>query len=226
MIFSLSLFAQTASVSSKDAAKKAISGLEVINKDYKVKYKCDMTIKEKSLMDADGNPCVVSEISYEYLVELFKKIAARKDIPFKYPEDGCYARAHEMAMMLEDEGVIAAKVFIEGDLKVVTANSPKGYVEWWYHVAPVVKVMSAGKEVVYVIDPSIYDRPVPVDEWFAIQTKESKTSKVTYFNERFHYTPGDKKTKLTAYKESDVTSGKEKLRNYLEIQEARLKGIK
>jgi len=134
----------------------------------------DRTIQKSTLTDVDGKEFEVSMISYEYLVEIFNDLASRKNIPFRYPEDGCYARAHEMSAIMEKLKVITGKVFIEGSLHVDTTNSPKGYVEWWYHVAPIVKVKKGDEELVYVVDPSLFDKPVPAEEWYKIQTKHQK----------------------------------------------------
>lgn len=80
-----------------------------------------------------------------------------------YPDDGCYARAEMMSELLTKAGYERPyKIFIFGNLHADTDNTPDGYVEWWYHVAPIVKVDS----VVYVFDPSLdYYRPLPLVEW-------------------------------------------------------------
>lgn len=82
-----------------------------------------------------------------------------------YPDDGCYARA-----ALANRNLfrwfhpVPSKVFVFGNLRVKTTNSPRGAVGWWYHVAPIVEV---DKEK-YVLDPSIeFTRPLPLVEWLA-----------------------------------------------------------
>ena len=60
-----------------------------------------------------------------------------------------------------------AKIFVFGDLKVETENNPYGYVEWWFHVVPILK--SEGK--VYVFDPAINSyKPLLLQEWLEIMT--------------------------------------------------------
>jgi hypothetical protein len=113
---------------------------------------------------------VVSEKHLDYLFNLLKNM---KDIPFGYPEDGCYARAHEMVKYLDDLGIKSAKSFVEGNLKVLTDKSPKGYVAWSYHVAPTVLVYKNGEYIPYVLDPSLFDHAVPTKEWIKIQTSHS-----------------------------------------------------
>lgn len=70
----------------------------------------------------NNNDMYISVVSEEAAQQLFKEAAAKTHIPFKYPEDGCYARAHEMAILLEHKCIKTGKVFIEGDLRVETKN--------------------------------------------------------------------------------------------------------
>ncbi len=93
--------------------------------------------------------------------ELFNKAAAMKDIAWKYTPDGCYARAHLMARRFEAEGVRVDKVWIKGDLAV-----PEAGVRWNFHVAPILYVENEkGQIQKMVIDPSLFDKPVTVEEW-------------------------------------------------------------
>lgn len=188
--------------------------------------KCEVRTDEVQLKDLLNKTLIVSVLSYDELDKIFKMLASQEYIPFKYPEDGCYARAHEMSRILEEKGIITAKVFIEGNLRVETTNSPKGYVEWWYHVAPVVKVKEAGKEAIYVIDPSIFNKPMPVEKWFEIQTSHDPNavnSKETYYNERFHYQPMDKNTNMSEFRKEDLEDVKDTMKRYMLIQEDRIK---
>lgn len=152
------------------------------------------------LHDGNDQPFPVDVISYEYLAELFEDFADERRIPFRYPEDGCYARAHAMTRMLRRRGIASGKVFIEGNLRVETTNSPKGYVQWWYHVAPVVMVRRFGVVRPYVIDPSLFNEPVPVERWYNIQTShDGARIDQTYFTPQFQFTPGVKRTPQNRY---------------------------
>ncbi len=91
-------------------------------------------------------------------------------IPFKYPANGCHARAHEMCRLMIDEGETPEKVWLYGSLRVVTSNDPDCEVGWWYHVAPTLNVeISPGTEEKWVIDPSMFSGPVTVQEWINAQ---------------------------------------------------------
>jgi hypothetical protein len=111
---------------------------------------------------------------------LFSELAANPKIPFDFPDDGCYARAHLMCLLMQRKGVDSGKAWnyghkfeqdpARGDictLRVETRHHPKGAVTWRYHVAPVVYVQdSSGRPARFVIDPSI-DKNGPIDarEW-------------------------------------------------------------
>jgi hypothetical protein len=96
-------------------------------------------------------------------------------ITFLYPENGCFARAHEMCRLMSLEGVTARKVFNYADydygLLVSTKNSPKCQVSWSYHVAPTLRVRQNFPTVQeQVIDPALFGAPVSTAAWQAKQT--------------------------------------------------------
>lgn len=112
---------------------------------------------------------VKKSITLEKANELFNKAKNMNNIAWNYKTDGCYARAHLMAREFEKEGIDVQKAWIKGDLKVET---PERTTSWNFHVAPVLEVEQGdGSAIKYVIDPSIADKPVTVDDWTAIMTK-------------------------------------------------------
>jgi hypothetical protein len=110
-------------------------------------------------------------INMEQAQGVHDAMAAREDIAFGYPTDGCYARAELMADAMEEAGHNPGKVWafarLGGEpLHVDTENHPDGFVEWGYHVAPTLQVRgNDGTVRTRVIDPSMFDHPVTVDEW-------------------------------------------------------------
>lgn len=100
-------------------------------------------------------------------------------IPFQYVRDGCYARAHKMRKIIEDDyGYCCEKVFSfanqNNDQLAVRANKWGGCcVTWWYHVAPLVRVRVRilGVEAILamVIDPGMFDKPVLLSSWLMAQ---------------------------------------------------------
>jgi hypothetical protein len=110
-----------------------------------------------------GNP-----LSEAQAQALFEDLARLDYIPFDYPRDGCFARAHEMSRIMAERGVASGKVFntaAPNALKV--PGTEFGDITWRYHVAPIVNVTgSDGVTREMVFDPSINkDRPMTITEW-------------------------------------------------------------
>ncbi|PWK77996.1 hypothetical protein C8D88_12912 [Lentzea atacamensis] len=87
-------------------------------------------------------------------------------IPFTYPDDGCWGRAHEMCRLMIGAGVQPDKVWIYGDLRVVSFNKPDCNVRWGWHVAPTL-TLTTGET--YVVDPALFPNPVPRATWASVQ---------------------------------------------------------
>jgi hypothetical protein len=93
-------------------------------------------------------------------------------IPFLYPDDGCWGRAHEMCRLMINMGLRPGKVWIQGSLHTNTRNNPKCYVNWGWHVAPTLCVRRS--HFIFatdrmVIDPSLFTTPVTEAGWKAVQ---------------------------------------------------------
>jgi hypothetical protein len=121
-------------------------------------------------------------VTWDRAVELFNMMNAQSCvpcsatdpcIPFKYPRDGCWIRAHLMCYLMMDQGETPEKVWIDSpgcDLLALTSNVPECQVPWCWHVAPTLMVKQAsGPDVKMVIDPSLCDKPVTLDEWKLLQ---------------------------------------------------------
>lgn len=113
------------------------------------------------------------------------EVSRKRRATWLYPDDGCFVRATVadglIAKLLEQPATPAppvsptpaiptAKIFAFGNLRVQTANSPSGEVEWWYHVAAIAKVTTSTStgpiDEYYVYDPAISPKaPMPVKEW-------------------------------------------------------------
>lgn len=91
-------------------------------------------------------------------------------ITWLFPDDGCYSRAALMKAELETMSIPVSRVFIFGELSVMTSNHPSGWVGWWYHTAPVMKTPEGE---VYVLDPAIEpSRPLKIQDWVLRQVPE------------------------------------------------------
>ncbi len=96
-------------------------------------------------------------------------------IPFLFPDDGCWGRAHEMCRLMIADGAQPQKVWIYGSLLVATQNNPSCQVAWGWHVAPTLQVDPGGGPQTYVIDPSLFNEPVPEPTWKGVQGDPNAT---------------------------------------------------
>lgn len=99
-------------------------------------------------------------------------------IPFRYPDDGCWGRAHEMCRLMTGMSVRSRKVWIQGWLQVATKNNPSCEVFWGWHVAPTLRVRTwwlfpIGRT--YVVDPALFTQPVPQGTWQSVQNDPNST---------------------------------------------------
>jgi hypothetical protein len=90
-------------------------------------------------------------------------------IPFMYPDDGCWGRAHEMCRLMIAAGYEPRKVWIYGNLRVDTRNHPQCEVFWGWHVTPTLPVDTGASSDLCVIDPSIFTQPQPLPTWVSVQ---------------------------------------------------------
>jgi hypothetical protein len=98
-------------------------------------------------------------------------------IPFLYPDDGCWARAHEMCRLMIATGLAPRKVWIQGSLHVATRNNPNCAVWWGWHVAPTLCVRGRWlfQTTEMVIDPSLFTAPVSKPTWKGVQGDPNAT---------------------------------------------------
>jgi hypothetical protein len=135
----------------------------------------------------------VSVLTLPELNSLFAEIIQQKNIAFELIPDGCFVRAYSIAHFLEDKGIISGKAFIEGYLPYEIKKCPSADCHWNYHVASFVLVKQNGKNLPYVIDPTLANRPLTYAEWKAVVTKNPKARvDVEYFTNRFAFTWNDK----------------------------------
>lgn len=165
----------------------------------------DRTVESVRIQSQNNNDIVISSISLNYMQELYKALSQSQSIPFRYPDDGCFARAHKTALLLEDIGIISAKSFIIGDLRLYTNDSPMGFVNWWYHVAAIVHVKDLNE--VMVFDPTSSSIPLTKANWIKKLTSHKYGSvDDTFETKRFLYRPEDAQSglELDSYQKVDI----------------------
>jgi hypothetical protein len=103
---------------------------------------------------------------------------AQSPVPYHYPVDGCYSRAHTMATVMTQAGIASERVFatstvpgspltVGSQFSADQAGGAPPVTRWFYHVAPIVRVNTGSAIVETVIDPSTQPGPVSVDVWLA-----------------------------------------------------------
>ncbi len=174
---------------------------------------------------ADQKYLQISIVTPRQASEIFAEMQAQPQIPFRYPEDGCYARADEMAWLLEAKGLIVAKVFAQGFLRYQTKHNSQLTINmFWrnYHVAPILLVETSPKNLqITVIDPSMFDRPVSSARWLLEMTQypETKLTSMDYAN-RFNWEP-PLNNRLSEYTEERIQVSKTYMAKFLEKQRLR-----
>lgn len=117
-----------------------------------------------------GNPpAVTAGITPQQAQQLFALVASQSYIPFTYPDDGCWGRAHEMCRLIIANGVQPRKVWIYGSLMVTTRNHPQCSVQWGWHVAPTLLVDMGSSLELNVVDPALFSGPVTQATWVSVQ---------------------------------------------------------
>ncbi len=170
----------------------------------------------KELSEIMADDFKISVLSTDEASELFVKLASRKEIPFNCPDSGCYARAHKMAELAEQMGIIVGKIFVIGDLSIVTPNHPNGFVKWNGHMAPIISVKNESGISAMVIDPSMFNEIVPVETWVKAQTG---TRREIYLTTRYNY-QGPMETNVH-WVDDDFSDMDETLDYFLKIQKDR-----
>lgn len=119
-------------------------------------------------LGSDRNP-----LSLERVEALFGEMQAA-DIPFDFAKSYCSARAHEMRRLMAEQGIECRKVFFFAavDHSIRVEHPTNGTILWSYHVAPTVAVQTPEGVVRMVIDPSLFEGPVTIDEWRAVMSCE------------------------------------------------------
>ncbi|KHD88391.1 MAG: hypothetical protein OM95_09685 [Bdellovibrio sp. ArHS] len=112
----------------------------------------------------------VTSLSEAEAQALFKDMQSHTEIPFEFAIAGCEERAHEMSRLMLLKGIRPLKMFASVDenksprLEIPHPNG-KDIRRWKFHVAPLIMVRVQGKEVPYILDPSIEKKAVPLSEW-------------------------------------------------------------
>jgi len=140
-------------------------------------------------------------LSLQDAQSLFLKIVEESEIPFDFP-DGCHAKAQKISMILEKEGVITGKAFVEGQ---IFNQSKWGLSFWLFHVAPMVLVEINQVKELYIVDPFLAKKILTYNEWLTLIENDPRTKiQKKYFSNRFVYNPSHLQQDPSSYVESFI----------------------
>jgi hypothetical protein len=182
---------------------------------------------------------------------LFDELAGQPHIPFNYPVDCCYTRAHEMCRIMEGKGVECQKYWLyeenwgkalmKAELHPVDkVGNPVTFpdpdtgerepVKWVYHVAPMIKVQQEDGSVVdMVMDPSLAKTPLTKAQWEALMGSPSGAYSRVTDSKSYFYNP----LEGTSLEDPDGTETQRQLEEHrasrdeaLQAERARTSGLK
>lgn len=148
-----------------------------------------------AIVKIKGVPEKLSILSMDDARFVFEVLYERTKVPFIFTNDGCYARAHHMAIIMDALGVSSGKIFLSAD-KHINKRSLKTIVdgkeyEWSWHVAPFIVVRQEdGQLSPMVLDPSVAPYPLLPDTWISKINLNMKPANelVAKFSTRYNYT--------------------------------------
>jgi hypothetical protein len=137
-------------------------------------------------------------------------------IPFRYPDDGCFARAQRMCTLLLGQDVVPGKIWIYGQRLVHrTENHPACQIAWTWHVATVVADADSGEPL--VLDPGLFDVAVDPVTWTNKMEDPTATSVFTTHEPFLRSRRG----RITLESRLGI-SGRDEAESYLRIYRQRL----
>jgi hypothetical protein len=158
----------------------------------------------RDLRTADGLTRVLTE---KKAAALFNTIAAMPDIPHRFLEDGCLHRTHVIGKRLEEMGIFSEKCLViplAGDLVMDTPKARLGYTVVWYHEAIAVHVQTKNGLERRVLDPSVGDAPMTVEEWSRTMRGARGDPLEIFYLPRFAFGLSARDQVPTAYRDEDL----------------------
>jgi hypothetical protein len=154
----------------------------LVRSGYEVELRISNTpIPKTPPLPVSGLLPVAETVTVQKATDVFNWMARQSDIAYRYPTDGCYARAELMIERMQKNGFKPRKIWSVAngeELYARTKNHPRGFVTWAYHVAPVLRVRTGEKsQRWYVIDPSLSTKPMTITEWEKAQMRTATSTK-------------------------------------------------
>lgn len=177
-------------------------------------------IGQVSFKDPTGKRFTVSVVGYEFALKVLKVMS--RGFGKNESLDGCYARAHRMAYILEKHGILTGKIIAQGNFRLRDKRTARGWAAWRYHLAPIIAINDGAKVSAWVLDPALFNEPVPVNAWLGLLLQQRGSSlKETYFTSRFVYHPSRLAQNIDNWDQADLKDAKRTLQQINRISRIR-----
>lgn len=162
-------------------------------------------VGQTSLKGPGKQRFAISVVTFDFALKIFSDLERIARGDGGSITDGCYARAQKMAFTLERRGIVVGKVMARGRFNIQSENLKKGAVTWGFHVAPTIVIDNGDRRSVWVLDPSLFSEPVPIESWLALlmQNSKSKLDEVFVTN-RFVFHPNQKDLHISNWRPIDM----------------------
>lgn len=162
-------------------------------------------VGQTSLRDVNGKRFAVSVLTYDLALRTFQRLEKAVPDPNIALKDGCFARAHETAILLEKRGLLTGKVMVRGKFQIVSNRLKKRAAFWRFHVAPIVVIRTGAKLGIWVLDPALFSEPAPIENWLALLMQNPKAElKEIFLTNRFVMHPNHVPREINGWSSSDI----------------------
>lgn len=120
---------------------------------------------------ADAHGVLLSE---DAASAVFREFRNDPDFLWEFVEDCCLAKTHKMCAMLRARGIWCQKIRADNaegtwlgsfGLCIARPDAPGAYWHMSFHIAPLVRVRTPAGVAERVMDPALFDGPVPLETW-------------------------------------------------------------
>lgn len=145
----------------------------------------------------------LSILTLEQAKNLFDELNSIEYLPMKYLEDGCYARAHEISLIAQENGLEMGKAFLNspesGQLlnpqSLKNQNPPrfdKNFSGWRYHATPFLLVEQPNGTIVpMVFDLGVAKGPQTFQQWKSNLHPEPQSTSLTVRHKDYVFDSGN-----------------------------------
>ena len=142
--------------------------------------KVSQKISQRSHANYEG--LQLSTISKDEADALMTEIK-QQELAWNFPLAGCEERAHLASQWLQSQGLSSGKAFLVANentsfrLRINHPLKPGAQITWKYHVAPLILIETPEGPQPYVLDGTLAEKPMPLNEWTQKMTAHDDRTK-------------------------------------------------